>query len=58
MQGLFTYARYVAMHAMQNDHQHEHHDAEPKSSRYALRQLSAAVIGMLFPLLTMIGHAH
>ena len=64
--------RYVAMHAMQDDHSQSGHDeshgngyldgshrrdSRPKSGK-SLQLVLAAVAGMLLPLLTQIGHAH
>jgi len=64
---------YVAMHIMQED-DHGDHSEEPQSAGYlglhhprttelqkpkkSLGLVSAAVVGMLLPLITQIGHAH
>ena len=59
--------RYVAMHAMQEDSNHDHpvsngygegSGSQRKQSKPQMRDTFAAVGGMLIPLLTQIGHHH
>lgn len=65
-------ARYVAMHAMQEDSSSHSHESHPPSNGYAegtqsaqrkpkgpeIRDTLATVAGMLLPLLTQFGHHH
>lgn len=59
-------ARYVAMHAMQEDsssgHEHNHGESGGPSQRRQtgpqMRDTLATVIGMVLPLLTQFGHHH
>ena len=61
--------RYVAMHTMQdNNSPHDHHDshvngyAEGREAQQppkpALKDLGAAVFGMILPLFLQFGHSH
>lgn len=51
--------RYVAMHAMQDDHEDDKEPVEENRGRlFGVRKIGASLAGMFLPLLTLVGHNH